>query len=80
MVVSERLNEIIVDVDSAPLLLPGAPLPRMAHEAGLEFDDLIEEILASARLRAHGLRRNRRTARKPFEGPDRRADGAMAAH
>jgi len=52
----------------------------MAHEAGLEFDDLIEEILASARLRAHGLRRNRRTARKPFEGPDRRADGAMAAH
>jgi len=80
MVVSERLNEIIVDVDSAPLLLPGAPLPRMAHEAGLEFDELIEEILASARLRAHGLRRNRRTARKPFEGPDRRAEGALATH
>jgi D-alanine-D-alanine ligase len=80
MVVSERLNENIVDVDSAPLLLPGAPLPRMAHEAGLQFDGLIEEILAGARLRAHGVRRNRRTAHRTFEGPDRRADGALAAH
>jgi hypothetical protein len=80
MVLSERLNEIIVDVDCAPLLLPGAPLPRMAHEAGLEFDELIEEILAGARLRTHGLRRNRRMAIKPFEGPDRRAEGALAAH
>jgi D-alanine-D-alanine ligase len=80
MVLSERLNEIIVDVDSAPLLLPEAPLPRMAHEAGLGFDDLVEEILAGARLRAHGIRRNRRTLRSPFEGPDRRADSALAAH
>jgi D-alanine-D-alanine ligase len=80
MVVSERFNEIIVDVDSAPLLLPGAPLPRMAHEAGVGFDDLIEEILAGARLRAHGIRRNRRTDHRTFEGPDRRATAAPAAH
>jgi D-alanine-D-alanine ligase len=80
LVVSERFNEIIVDVDSAPLLLPGAPLPRMANEAGLEFDDLVDEILASARLRAHGIRRNRRTTHRTFEGPDRRVDGALAAH
>jgi D-alanine-D-alanine ligase len=80
MVVSERFNEIIVDVDSAPLLLPGAPLPRMAHEAGVGFDDLIEEILAGARLRAHGIRRNRRTDHRTFEGPDRRATAALAAH
>jgi hypothetical protein len=52
----------------------------MAHEAGLGFDDLVEEILAGARLRAHGIRRNRRTLRSPFEGPDRRADSALAAH
>jgi D-alanine-D-alanine ligase len=80
MVVSERQNEIIVDVDSAPLLLPGAPLPRMAHEAGVGFDDLVEEILAGARLRAHGIRRNRRTDHRTFEGPDRRATAALAAH
>lgn len=42
MVISERFNEIIVDVDPAPLLLPGAPLPRMAQEAGLDFDELVE--------------------------------------
>ena len=48
-------------MDSAPLLLPEAPLPRMAHEAGLGFDELVEEILAGARLRAHGIKRNRRT-------------------
>jgi len=35
MVVSERFNEIIVDVDSAPLLLPGAPLPAWRTKPGL---------------------------------------------
>jgi hypothetical protein len=80
MVISERFNEIIVDVDPAPLLLPGAPLPRMAQEAGLDFDELVEEILAGARLRAHGIRRNRRTDYRTFEGPDRRASLAPAAH
>jgi D-alanine-D-alanine ligase len=80
MVVSDRLNEIIVDVDSAPLLLPGAPLPRMAHEAGVGFDDLVEEILAGARLRAHGIRRNRRMDHRTFEGQDRRATATLAAH
>ena len=80
MVISERFNEIIVDVDSAPLLLPGAPLPRVAQEAGLGFDDLVEEILAGARLRAHGIRRNRRMAYRSFEGPDRRSTTTIAAH
>jgi D-alanine-D-alanine ligase len=80
MLVSERFNEIIVDVDSAPLLLPEAPLPRMACEAGIGFDQLVEEILAGARLRAHGIQRNRRTAHGAFEGPDRRANAVAAAH
>ena len=80
MVVSEHLNESIVDVDSVPLLLPDAPLPRMAHEAGIGFDELVEEILTGARLRAHAIRRNRRTVHSAFEGPDRRASAALAAH
>jgi D-alanine-D-alanine ligase len=80
LVVSERSNEIIVDLDFVPLLLPAAPLPRMAREAGIGFDELVEDILAGARLRAHGIRRNRRTAHSVFEGPDRRANAALAAH
>ena len=80
MVVSERFNEIVVEVDAAPHLLPGAPLPRMAQEAGMGFDELIDEILAGARLRAHGIRRNRRASHVPFDGPDRRANAAPAAH
>jgi D-alanine-D-alanine ligase len=80
LVVSERFNEIIVEIDAAPLLLPGAPLPLMAQESGLGFDELIDEIMAGARLRAHGIRRNRRATHVPFHGPDRRATVAPAAH
>jgi D-alanine-D-alanine ligase len=80
MVVSERLNETIIDIDTAPLLLPGSPLPRIADEAGLGFAELVDEILKGARLRAHGLRRNRRATQIEFEGPDRRAFAIPAAH
>jgi D-alanine-D-alanine ligase len=80
LVVNERFNEIIVDIDSAPLLLPDAPFPRMAKEAGLDFEELIDEILASARVRAHGIKRNRRNLNQNFEGPDRRAHASVAAH
>jgi D-alanine-D-alanine ligase len=80
LVVSERLNETIVDVDTSPLLLPGSPLPRMAADAGLEYEELVEELLNGARVRAHGLRRNRRSAQVEFEGPDRRVSAVPAAH
>lgn len=80
MVVSERLNEVVADVDAAPLLLPTAPLARVAHGAGMTFADLVREILDGARLRAHGHRQNRRAVQLSFEGPDRRATASSAAH
>ncbi len=80
MVVSERLNETIVDIDTSPLLLPGSPFARIAADAGLGFEELVEELLKGARVRAHGLRRNRRATQVEFEGPDRRASAVPAAH
>ena len=73
MLVSERLNETIVDIDASPLLLPSSPLPLIASQAGFDYRELVEEILRGARLRAHGRRSNRRAAQTGFEGPDRRA-------
>jgi D-alanine-D-alanine ligase len=78
LVVSDRLNEVVLDVDTNPLLLPGATLPRIAERAGLSHSDLVHELLAGARLRAHGHRTNRRDLQLTFEGPDRRATAASA--
>jgi D-alanine-D-alanine ligase len=80
MLVSERLNETIVDIDTSPLLLPTSPLPIIASQAGLDYNDFIEEILSGARLRAHGRHSNRRAYQAPFEGPDRRATAVPEAH
>jgi D-alanine-D-alanine ligase len=80
LVVSERLNEVVVEVDSNPVLLPTSPLARIAHMAGLTFSELVCDILAGARLRAHGHRQNRRAVQISFDGPERRASAATAAH
>jgi hypothetical protein len=48
--------------------------------AGMKFGDLVEEVLAGARTRAHGHRQNRRASQMSFDGPDRRATAAGAAH
>jgi D-alanine-D-alanine ligase len=80
MLVSERLNETIVDIDTSPVLLPASPLPLIARNAGIDYRDFIAEILAGARLRAHGRRGNRRAVQKVFEGPDRRLSAVREAH
>lgn len=80
MLVSERFNETIVDIDVSPLLLPSSPLPVIARHAGLAYDDFIDEILRGARLRAHGRRANRRATQTVFDGPDRRASAVPEAH
>jgi D-alanine-D-alanine ligase len=80
MLLSERLNETIVDVDTSPLLLPTSPLAIIAHQAGYEYEDLVEEILQGAHLRAHGHHSNRRLTQHSFEGPDRRASAVQEAH
>jgi D-alanine-D-alanine ligase len=80
MVVSERFNEVVVGVDAAPVLAPSSPYARLAAAAGLDFQELVEEILRGARLRAHGCRRERRSARLAFDGPERRSSLAALPH
>jgi D-alanine-D-alanine ligase len=80
LLVSERFNEVVLEVDTNPLLTPTAPLARIAHGAGMSFRDLVQEMLAGARLRAHGHRHNRRNVQLSFDGPDRRGSAASAAH
>jgi D-alanine-D-alanine ligase len=76
LTVSDRLNEVVRAVDPVPGLLPGGIFARIAASAGLAYEDLIEEVLRGARLRAHGRRRERRAAQVPFAGGERR----MGAH
>jgi D-alanine-D-alanine ligase len=80
LVVSEKVNEVVVDVDTNPLLTPSAPLARIAHMGGMSFAELVYDILNGARLRAHGHRQNRRAVQVSFDGHDRRATAAGAAH
>lgn len=50
MIVSELGNEYILEVNTLPGLTPRSLLPRIARHAGLDYADLIEEILAHAGL------------------------------
>lgn len=80
LIVSDRGNEVILEVNTLPGLAPHSLLPRIAEGAGLSFADLVEEILAGARLRAHGHRRERRALGAAFDGPERRAGFLAEAH
>jgi D-alanine-D-alanine ligase len=80
LVVSERGNEVVLEVNTLPGMTPTSLLPRIAHGAGLSFEDLVEEMLKGARLRAHGHRRDRRAVQQPLQGPERRAGFLSDAH
>ena len=80
LIASERGNEVLLEVNTLPGLTPAGLLPRIAHGAGLSFEDLVEEILKGARLRAHGHRRDRRAIQVDFNGPERRAGFMPEAH
>jgi len=78
LLVNDRFNEVVLNVDTQPSLVPTDSFARIAQGAGLKFEDIVREILTGARLRAHGHRDNRRTLQLAFEGPDRRATAATA--
>lgn len=80
LMVSERGNEVVLEVNTLPGMTPSSLLPKIAHAAGLSFEDLVEEILEGARLRAHGHRRDRRAVQAPLTGPERRAGFVGEAH
>ena len=76
LVVSERGNEHVLEVDTLPSLAPASLAPKIAHAAGLTFEGLVEAVLDEARLhtarRPSGTRRLRLDER-PYDGPARRA-------
>lgn len=80
LIVSDRGNEIILEVNTLPGMTPTSLLPKIAHGSGLSFEDLCEEILRGARLRAHGHRRERRSLQAEFAGPERRSGLFPSAH
>jgi hypothetical protein len=63
-------------LDTLPSLAPHALAPKIAHAAGLSFEELVEAVLCEARLhtarRPSGTRRTRLDERG-YQGPDRRA-------
>jgi D-alanine-D-alanine ligase len=80
LLISDKLNEVVVEVDPNPLLSPAGTLARIAQGAGMTYDKLVQEIFEGARLRAHGHRQNRRAMQLAFDGPERRQGAATAAH
>jgi D-alanine-D-alanine ligase len=80
LIVSGRGNEVLLEVNTLPGMTPGSLLPKIAHGAGLELEDLVEEILKGARLRAHGHRRDRRAVQLDFAGPERRSGFLANTH
>jgi D-alanine-D-alanine ligase len=80
LIVSERGNEVVLEVNTLPGMTPTSLLPRIARGAGLSFEDLVEEVLRGARLRAHGHRRDRRAVQAGPQGPERRTGFLSEAH
>jgi D-alanine-D-alanine ligase len=80
LIASERGNEVVLEVNTLPAMTPTSLLPRIARGAGMPFEDLVEEMLRGARLRAHGHRRDRRALQVELGGPERRAGSISVAH
>jgi D-alanine-D-alanine ligase len=76
LVISERGNEQVLEIDTQPSLGAHGLVPKIAHAADLGFDDLVEAVLHEARLhttgRATGARRQR-VLDATYQGPERRA-------
>jgi D-alanine-D-alanine ligase len=72
MIVSDRGNEVVLEVNTIPGMTATSLLPKIAAHAGLDFGALLEEILGSATLHAVPRARERRVAQLPFSGPEKR--------
>jgi D-alanine-D-alanine ligase len=81
MIVNERGNEFILEVNTLPGLTRQSLLPKIADAAGLGFEDLVEAILQGARLSCvDRVGRDRRIAQRPFPGDERREAGVPEHH
>jgi len=81
MILSPGGNETILEVNTLPGLTPNSLLPKIAHAAGLSFEDLVEAILGGARLAAvERGDRDRRLHHRQYPGDERRDGGELATH
>jgi D-alanine-D-alanine ligase len=80
LIVSDKGNEVVLEINTLPGMTPMSLLPRIAHSAGLSFEDLVEEMLKGARLRAHGHRRDRRAVQVGYAGHERRTGFLSPSH
>jgi len=81
MILSADGNENILEVNTLPGMTPTSLLPKIAHAAGVEFEELVCAILAGATL-GHAGRGNgdRRVVAKSFSGDDRRIAHEVGRH
>lgn len=82
LILDESGNEMVIEVNTLPPLLPRAIVPRIAATVGIDYGELCEAILAGARVHSvHRGRSERRLARAttPYPGTDRRESPAVAA-
>ncbi|MCP4446890.1 MAG: D-alanine--D-alanine ligase [Myxococcales bacterium] len=81
MILSPTGNEYVLEVNSLPGLTPNSLLPKIAHAAGLAFEDLVEAILGGARLSTVDRGdRDRRLRHRAYNGDERRDGEAVATH
>jgi D-alanine-D-alanine ligase len=78
MIVSDLGNEYILEVNTLPGLTVNSLLPKIAAHAGMSFIELVEAILADARLHTLGSSADteRRLRQRELIGPERRAASA----
>ncbi len=73
LVLSPHGNESLVSIEPFPELRPDSLIARVAARAGIDFGDLIGQILDAARLHSGRRLQERREADVPWPGSDRRA-------
>ena len=71
VVVSERGNEYVLEVDTLPSLAPQSLLPKILHAADVDFASLIETVLFDAKVHSGGRAQVSRAGASELS-PDRR--------
>lgn len=82
LIVSERGNEQVLEIDTQPSLAPHSLVPKIAHAAGWAFDDLIEAMLHEAQLHTSSRSSDARRTRlhEGLTGPERRVQPTSEPH
>jgi len=81
MIVPRNGKAMILEVNSIPGFTPTSLLPKIAHSAGLSFQDLVEAILGGASLSTVKRgERDRRVRKRPYQHSERREFNHSATH